>query len=246
MNTNINITEEELEKIEQFLEGKLPSGEASAFQKRIQEDSQWAEKLNITRLTILGIREAALSDTLKNIPLNKENAPVIPIKRKKLGMVLSLTAAAAALVIVVISLTMSGVFSGKNSRLFSEYFQPDTGLITSMGVTESYDFEVAMIDYKSGKYTDAIEKWTLLRKGHENNDTLNYFIGSSYLALKDPKPAIPYFQEVITKKDGVFFHDANWYLGLALIKTGKTAEAIPYIAASNHISKEKLLKKLRK
>lgn len=243
MNNNTPISDEEFELIEQYLSEKLEGDALSGFQKRLVNDAAWQEKVKAVKLTLIGIREVALKKELKNISLTGPQAIVRPIQKRSLGW--ALAGVAASLLVVFISLAISGAFKKNSAKLFAEFYNPDSGLITSMGVTDTYDFDVAMIDYKSGKYSQAIEKWQELMKGHEDNDTLNYFTGSGYLALGNISKAIPYFERVIKKNESVFFHDAQWYLGLALIKDGKKSEAMPHIAASDNELRERLLQKLK-
>ncbi len=76
------------------------------------------------------------------------------------------------------------------------------------------------------------------------NDTLNYFIGSAWLAKEDGEQAIPYFKKVIAAPGSYFLSDAYWYIGLALLSQNKTGEAIPFIKQSGHEQKDALLLKL--
>ncbi len=245
MKNNISISDEELIIIEQFLTGKLAGQDLEAFQEKLSVDTGWQKKVEWVKLTILGIKEVALSEELKKVKLNHSTAIIRNISRKRIALIASLSAVAISLSVVFLSIWASGVFKKSNEKLFAKFYTPDSGLMTAMGVTDSYDFDVAMINYKSGEYEKAIKAWGSLREGHESNDTLNYFIGSSYLALNQAPQAVSYFEKVLEKKDGVFFYDTQWYLGLALIKSGKEKEAIPHITLSKNPLKEELLKRLR-
>lgn len=245
MKKNISISDEELIVIEQFLSGELTGKGLDDFKRRLSEDRQWQEKVDWINWTILGIKEVALEEELKKLKLNHEPAIIRRISGRRIALIASLSAVAISLSVVFLSIWASGVFKKSNEKLFAKFYTPDSGLMTAMGITDSYDFDVAMINYKSGEYEKAIKTWGSLREGHESNDTLNYFIGSSYLALNQAPKAVSYFEKVLEKKDGVFFYDTQWYLGLALIKLGKEKEAIPYITLSNNPLKEELLKRLR-
>jgi tetratricopeptide (TPR) repeat protein len=154
--------------------------------------------------------------------------------------------AAASIVIIIGAVSMWYLASGnKNERLFAVYFHPDAGLISGMGVSDNYVFDRAMIDYKTGKYEQAIDAWKELLQSNAANDTLNYFIGAAYLALKDAKSAEIYLRKVTADTTSLFTNEANWYLGLALLKQNKPEEALPYIQRSTHKEKETLIPKLQ-
>nr|WP_303626606.1 tetratricopeptide repeat protein [Ferruginibacter sp. HRS2-29] len=102
-----------------------------------------------------------------------------------------------------------------------------------------------MVDYKTGKYSAAIDSWKKLLPLNPGNDTLNYFIGSAYLANKDGASAIGYFNDVLKTGRTAFSSEALWYKGLALIRLGKKDEAIEAISSSGHPQKAALLHKLK-
>src|SRR5690606_13831875 len=65
-----------------------------------------------------------------------------------------------------------------SEKLFAQYYQPDPGLPTLMGISDNYVFENAMVSYKTGDYKKAIVDWQQLLQENMDNDTLQYFIGS--------------------------------------------------------------------
>ncbi len=134
---------------------------------------------------------------------------------------------------------------GREEKLFSAYYKPDPGLISAMSTTDNYTFDRAMIDYKTGSYDSAIKAWETLLAAKPDNDTLNYFIGSAWLAKEDGEQAIPYFKKVIVLPGSYFKHDAYWYTGLALLKQKKVKEAVSFIRQSAHEQKDALLLKLK-
>ena len=239
MNTRINISEDELEELESFLLGTLKPDQQKIVEQKIASDEIYASKLNEVKLLITGIRESELKKHLKTLH-QKES---VIIKRSPVRRMYFRWVAVAAIFVLVITFAL-GVFKNKNDKLFAKYYQPDVGLMTSMGATDHYNFDVAMIEFKSGKYEDALIKWLDLRKGNENNDTLNYFIGSGYLALDSVNKSVPYFKQVISLENSVFKSEAYWYVGLALLKDGNSKEALEMISHSTHDKKDELIRKL--
>ena len=246
MNRNTDITPEELEIIERYILKQMSQGEYEAFTKKLKEDNSLNEKVNTVRLLLVGIEEAELADKIedfhKGLPFSKQNkaSPLARIFSMKKWLV-------AASVIVLVGLGSLLFFNPFHTNsLFNKYYKPDPGLITTMGNSDNYLFDHAMIDYKTKNYDRAIAAWEKLLATKPENDTLNYFMGSALLAENKSEEAIAHFQKVISNPRSYFLNDAYWYLGLALVKQQKTQKAIPFIEKSDHQNKEALLLKLQK
>lgn len=239
---NINITEEELQQIDQYLSGQLSSNEKEIFEQRLTDDLAWAAKFNEIKLLSLGIQETTLRtqlNTLHSIATDSKKPTVI----KNMNWIKKL--AVAAVFIAFIS-TLGWFLLFKKSmdqKLFAAFYKADPGLATVMSVSDNYEFERAMVDYKTANYLQAIERWEKLTKQDAANDTLLYFIASAKMASKELPAAVDLFEKVIANKNSVFKGEAYWYKGLALLKLGKKQEAITAIEQSNHPQKTALLLK---
>ena len=133
----------------------------------------------------------------------------------------------------------------ETERLFNQYFTPDPGLPTVMGEARNFQFLDAMVNYKSGQYKQAIEKWEVLLPQKPKNDTLNYFLGVTYLANNDTQKAVKFLEETLEEKNSEFVDEANFYLGLAHLKLKNTTEAEVYLSKSQHKKVEEILEKLK-
>jgi tetratricopeptide (TPR) repeat protein len=237
-----NISQEDQELIERYLSNELSASELEIFSKRLEEEPLLQSRLTELKLISTGIRESVLSRRLDEFHRELEQEP-----RKQAPVLRFRTWMAAASVVVLLGILAVWMLGGSsNSRLYSEYFQPDPGLLTAMGGAEDYDFDRGMIDYKSGKYNEALHHWQALSRTRPANDTLNYFIGSALLASGKTDSAIVYFNRVHTEQESVFRSESFWYLGLSLLKKNKTVEAITAIERSGRKEKDELIRKLRK
>ena len=224
----------------------MPQEEYEAFNLKSLNDEELQNKIKSVRLLLVGIQESHLTEKMdvfhKEISsqekkISQPKAKVFPIKRWM--------AAASVIVLLGLGALLFLNKSNKQERLYSEYYKPDPGLITAMSTSDNYLFDHAMIDYKTKEYDSAIKTWKGLLESNTASDTLNYFIGSAFLAKEKNDSAIFYFQKVIINEKSYFLNDAYWFIGLALIKEGKITNAIPYIEKSNHQNKEALLQKLK-
>jgi len=244
LNWEQEIPPEELTLIEQYLLDELPPQEREAFTARLYQDSTLKAQVEEMRLLLVGIKEVSLEKQLNTFHRElsaSEHQPATPAKS------LSPWFLKIAASVVLLGALAWWVISQSNGpeKLFATYYTPDPGLITAMSSSDNYLFDRAMVDYKTGQYEAAIKAWQGLSTSKPNNDTLQYFIGSAWLALHEQEKAIPLFRKVSSAPTSGFWKEANWYLGLALLKEGKTEEALPYLEKSDHQEKQSLISKLK-
>ena len=246
MKTQFDLTPEEFEIFEKYLSNEMSSRDREEFSKKLEGDPDLQQKLHSVKLLLTGIQEPALKENLdqyhNDLQLLKGNRST---SSAKVFSIKKWLVAASIIFIAGIAALLYFTAPDPGERLFSQYFKPDPGLINSMGVSDNYTFDRAMIDYKTGDYGKAVLAWEKLLKTNEANDTLNYFLGSANLSLDKNDKAISYFSIVLSDPNSVFFKEANWYTGLALLKKNKKKEAIPFIEKSEHPNKEELLKSLK-
>lgn len=246
MNPNTDITPEEFQIIEQYLLRQMPGEEYDAFTYRIENDAVLKNKVDSVRLLLLGVQEATLTNKIKDFHKDlKRSTGKKPLKGSVVSMKRWL-AAASIIVIAALGILFFLNRTTNKEKLFAAYYKPDPGLVSAMSASDNYTFDRAMIDYKTGKYDSAIKSWKSLLVSNPNSDTLNYFIGSAYLAQKNNDKAIEYFKKVMANTKSYFLNDAYWYTGLALLHEGKLSESVPFIEKSEHPNKEELLQKLKK
>lgn len=243
MNKHPHTPQEQVEEIERFIMNEMPPDEQRAFAERVAADAALKKAVAEIQLLCLGVQEAALERRLdafhEGVAANGQGTK--KGRTRILSLKLWLVAASAAGIIAVAAwLLLFRPNAGE--RLFAEYYQPDTGLLTAMGTADDYAFERAMVDYKTGDYAAAIRGWKPLQEAAPTNDTLNYFLGSAHLAAGAPEAALPYLRDVLP--GSTFRGEAQWYLGLALLKMGDMPEAAAAINRSNHPQKDALLTRL--
>ncbi len=245
MNLNHNIPPELFEEIERYFLQDMTAEEQQAFTQKLTGNTLLQEQVQQVRLTIIAIKEQALAESLNDFHKGLPKVETTPIRTiKKIKLKRWLVAASILLAVSVGGLWLYNM-STPNEKLFTTYFKPDPGLISAMSSTDNYVFDKAMIDYKTGNYKEALSAWQGLLKNDNNNDTLNYFIGVGYVALKNTKAALPYLQKVVAMPQSYFIKDACWYLGLAMIQEEKLKEALELIEKSGHPEKEEMLLELK-
>lgn len=239
-----NITQEEFESIEAYLNNSLSKEDLLIFENRLQNDEGFAAKVEDIKTVLKGIETQALKEQLdifhNEMTSTEEDTDVIEPKVKSLKW--RKIAVAAALIIAAGSFWFLNRDS--NEQLYAEFYSPDPGLPTTMSSTKNYEFYKAMVSYKQGHYNEALKNWTNELKTKVDNDTLNYFVGSALLADKKESEAISYLEEVTKQDNSVFKNEALYYLGLAYLKNNNLEKAKEYLQKSDFTKAKDLLKKL--
>jgi tetratricopeptide (TPR) repeat protein len=246
LDRNIDISQEEFEAIEQYILQQMPAEEKNAFTKRLATDQELQHKFDTVRLLLVGVQEASIKNRMEvfHTDLLSSGKNTIRLSGKMASIKKRWLVAASIIFIATLGSLFYFNQETREEKIFAAYYQPDPGLISAMSATENYLFDRAMIDYKTGKYDAALKTWESMLVSKPGNDTLNYFIGSAYLAKEKNELALAHFQKVILNPDSYFLNDAYWYIGLVLLKENKIREAISFIEKSEHQDKNSLLLKL--
>lgn len=241
------MSQELYERIEKYLLGQIEGIEKEQFERELATSETLQNAVEEQKMICQAIEEETLRDTMQEIhsrvfgeDTEKENVrslwkkPVL-----KYGI-----AASLGILFLVGGYTLSRKRIN-NQDLYASYFTPDPGLPTTMSTTQDFDFYEAMVTYKQGDYTQALEKWEGLLKTKPNNDTLNYFIGVAHLANDEETEAITFLQWTTDHQKSVFLSDAFYYLGLAYLKQNNTEKALYFLEKSEHRTSKKLISELK-
>ena len=235
MENKPKISQEELELIERFWQGKfVDNSEESHLQERYIHEEAWRIKADEVRLLMLGIQESVLEEKLDDFHRAIESPSTGWQK----------WAVAACTIGFFIAVGLFLFSKTHEEKLFARYYTPDPGLPTFMGISDRYEFENAMVDYKMGDYKKAAESWKALLGESISNDTLQYFIGSAYLAQGMADAAIISFSQVVADPESAFASEAYWYLSLAWIKMKDPKKALEALQHTQNADKESLLKEI--
>jgi len=249
----MNMSQEDFEQIEKYLDGLLEGNSLELFRKRMDDDTSFYSVVQEQKLLRDAVQEEQLRDRLNDFHSSLESARDTATQRSGKVVLFRPWMRYAAVACVAILISWGGFTFLKestnnnlneNEQLFASHFKPDPGLPTTMSTYSNYKFYEAMVDYKRGKYNIAISKWRKLRKDNTENDTLNYFLGVAYLAEGQPQMAISFLQNSTQIIESNFRSEAYYYLGLAHLKEGKNNEARTALEKSDQSESEELLIKL--
>ncbi|MEZ4859061.1 MAG: hypothetical protein R2781_09645 [Flavobacteriaceae bacterium] len=246
MNQENNISQELLETVERYLNHTMEVSEKLQFEKSLEQNPTLKQQVEVIKVLLYGIETASLREKMETFHQQFEaTVPVRSITQNNRANSRLFYAIAASVMVLF------GIFwffkpQNSNSQLFEEYFYADPGLPTTMGTDRDFLFYDGMVNYKRKEYDIALEKWNKLLSEKNNNDTLNYFIGVTFLAQGNSERAIPYLQKVTTQEESIFFDDSFYYLGLSNLKNNQLERAKENFKKSNKPESLELLNVLEK
>jgi tetratricopeptide (TPR) repeat protein len=218
-----NIPQQDFERIEEYLLKKMPENERKEFEKEILSNAELKKEVEIQREMMLAVEAGEMKNRLNSIHQKVT-------ERKSITRWL----AVAASIVIFISVAYWLVNKpDKAERLFASNMTIDPGLPVPMSATNNYIFYDAMVDYKSGKFEEAISKWESLLVQNPENDTLNYFLAAANFNIEQYNLAIPFYEKITSQENSSFFGKSEWYLALCFLKT-KDIEKLNALAKESH------------
>jgi len=221
-----------MEWIDKYLDDRLTAGELEVFEKMQQEDGSFKEMVNDMKMLVSGIRYSARDSLRKEIrgwesrqqDLAGQPNLIRRMRFRRIGWV-SLAAAACLVAFLYLGVIRPTPSERTANAIYREYYD---------GVYQNF----IALDYRSGENTNTAHQeafkaydlkdyqkaTTLFSEIPQKSDTVLFYLGNSWLALKKYEKAGDCFQKAL--ETGQFMVDqSRWYLALSLIKTGKMDEA---------------------
>lgn len=248
MNASIDISPEEWDIIETWLDQKGVVGEASLPDKKLHQIHDLEEKIEhikkVREEMEDSIRQSKIKEFHKHVPSEERDSEIKSIGIKKIKFKTAFWYAAAAVAVVIFGIFWLMETKSHSEKIFTKNFKPDVGLPLKMSTVNVSGFYEGMLDYKQENYKEAIEKWEVLVEAKPENDTLNYFLGVTNLALGNASKSLQYLENQERFRQSIFKDDALYYTALAKIKEGKFKEAKVILENNPSIRNSRLLNDL--
>ena len=232
-----NQSQEEFERIERYLDGLMDQEEQSVFEESLETDTKLNRQVEEFKLLRFAIEEQSLRNKLddfhEEMILEDDGTKADGQATRAVFAYKAFAIAASLALLLGFSYWLLFGQKSTDEKLYAQYFKPDPGLLTPMSTSTNYDFYRGMVDYKQGKYGEAINRWSPLVDQKPENDTLNFYLGVSYLAMNEAGKAIAFLSKAVKFSNSAFVNDAWYYLGMAQLKEGKSEEAIQAFRKSN-------------
>jgi tetratricopeptide (TPR) repeat protein len=238
----------EIRKIKQEIENNKIDGITAEWVK------EWHEKRH--RNSGREAHTQEISDFITNSLKNDTNEPETDISRARkrgLSRTLRYTSASAAAIILIVILVRTLLPSNNPEKLFNTYYDPfkAISLVTrnsNQDLSESYI--QAVEKYRLGDYRGAAVGFSAAIERDNLAIEPRFFMGITELALGNFDQAIDLLS-VVTESSAGFRKEAEWYLGLAYLRTGekeKASACFEFLAqspGSYRLPAEKIVRRLK-
>lgn len=241
MSKELNISPIEYELIEAKLDGTLNEEQLQALRELEAQDADWSLKVEEVKTLRQDLESYLVKAELDKF--HEEAYPEKTPKTRKLPQWIYAVAASITLILVG-WISFQFLFVESNEKLFTTYYETDPGLITAMSGTDSYEFDRGMVDFKEGKYEEALALWQPLLEENPTGDTLLYFVAMANLELENYSESQESLELIIKGNPSEFKQDAVWYLALLYLRNGQTEKAKGLFSNSNKPEAKEILEKL--
>jgi tetratricopeptide (TPR) repeat protein len=220
----------DIDYIEKYLANDLSDSERAAFEAQMKTDSVLAEEVALHRDVLIGLEahfNNKLKHSLQDIELElrqEEKQKPAPVFRLNSRMIMAI--AASFVVLLVAAYLLFNAVAPSNQELFATYYQPYPNIVSPIQRSEMpVAVNQGMLYYENGQFEVAIDEFSQQLAKDPANTTLLFYRGVSQLSLENPRAALTDLQQVVQLQDARFTHPAQWYISLAQLKLGNTAEA---------------------
>lgn len=214
--------------IEKYIANELSNDELKWVEQQLQENKDFAKQLKMQIELEKSIGQNDVID-LKN-KLNSAYNEFITNEKKVIKFNFIRKLAIAASIILLVGIASVLLLTEKkytSQELFAEYYKPYENIFTTREVnrTEERVFTSAFEKYENGKYKEALIDFEFLLEKEPNNEFLLFYAAISEIELGKINNAIKKLTKISKNIDGVFYQQAQWYLGLSYLKINENKQA---------------------
>lgn len=220
---------DKFEILERYILNELSPEERTEIEERLESDPDFQAQYEQMKDLIIAIESHSLRESLKDRmiqPNSGEQVKNTPINTQRSKIYWILAAAASILIIVYCGWWIYNSQSPSFKEIMADAFYVDPGLPTKMSATDLYQFYDAMLDYKTGDYSLALDKWSSINTGI-GADTLNYYRAMAYLNMEKFHEAEDLLNKI--SQDSPLFQKAEWRKLEIYIRTQKYEKALAYL-----------------
>lgn len=220
------------EFIDRYLDSDLSGSELKWFEKELDSNSELQAELKLHRELNYALQQddvLELRGKLDEIhEMVDSGSDRKGIKKAVSGKWTGIVAASVVILIAIGFFVMNTFISNEQTaeELFDEYYDPYV-VPTNYRSADEIDnlFHKALVEYKNQDYQKALQLFekVLIDDGSRMDAVL--LTGISNLEIENYDKANKSFNKVIDHNDNLFLEQAEWYLALCYLKTGKLEKA---------------------
>jgi len=214
---------EDLEYIDSYFTGPKPEDEKSKFEKRILEDSEFAEQVAFYISSNSAVKSQLEDERKQRFRELYDQQKVVPLQKRPIKMMVRYLAAAC---VVAVVLFLSGLlFSNEKTsapQLADNYIKKE---FNELGVTmggQADSMQKGLALYNEGKWKEALPVFEGLMTSDTTNDVAKKYAGITDLRLGKYDEALAIFTSLAAKPG--FSNSAALYEAVTLMKRNSTGD----------------------
>lgn len=219
------------DQIDLYLSGEMDEKERARFDEKINRNKQLKKVVGQHKELVEGIRFSVRRRNLEMLRSLENELSAVPDQEPAMqtGSYKSYLAVAATIVLLAVAAFVIIKLSTATSHqeLYATYYHPYPNIVNAIKRSDHTDNQSTVDQayqlYEQGQYTNAIQYFEKVSAADKTAPVI-FYTGSAYLASDQPEKAISAFREVIERHEE-FNIQAQWYLGLAHLKTGNAEQA---------------------
>ncbi|MCB0640921.1 MAG: hypothetical protein KDC44_04745 [Phaeodactylibacter sp.] len=228
------MSEQDYEKIYQFINGELDKAEQFAFEQQLQKDPELAKEVQFHRELAQGINLAGdqeLKATIAQAAQSSGQVEATPAKGRRIPLWGRRRLSIAASLLVLI---LAGYFllsdTGPNAELYAAYFSPDVAALEAklddlelvgMAIPDQErraNLKPALELVQQQSYGAAAQALTWHLEKYPQDEAALYFLGMSRMEQHQFEQAVRAFERLEELPTNVYTETTDWYLGLAYLR----------------------------
>lgn len=241
------------DKIDDFIMGKLESEELKSFEFELSNNDALSAAVTQQRKLFDGIRNAGRREFVADLKVIHEK---VVTEKKRTAKIINfnwrqLLVVASTMCILLVSWWLFTDTSSDAQSIFADNYEPFALNQNLRNFGQEEEMIQAAEYYRNKNYNESLP---LLQKidSNESSSSIKMAIAISYFENKDTEKALEILNDIIVSKDPFLSDLAHWYSALFKLQNRQNEEAkshLEYLSSSldkdKHLDAKKILEKLR-
>lgn len=217
--------QDQANRIESYLLGKMPKEELELFEKDLVKDKDLQMETERMRKILRGI-ELGFNRELKS-KLQKEEGS-ISSRSRAVKTLIYISGIAAGIALLGLIYYFAPWQSSDPTRIAASFYEPYPNIVQPLSRSEEA-VNPAFSFYESGQYAEALDGFEKILSSDPFNDAALFYGGIASLEMKRPEKAVVYLGKLIEKQENTFIRPAIWYASIAYLYLGDKENARVYL-----------------
>ena len=213
--------EKKIELIEKYLEGEMSVREQTEFENLLRSDPDMMKEYLLRKDIYEAVSEDDIINLRSNLDeiLNQENRFTCKLKNP---FVLSSVAAVLLLLIITAKIFLFSNKEVNEKDVFESFYSAYPAIMSFRSPVDQSDQEKLLYNafnlYDEGNFDLASEYLLKLLKNDDSNTMAQFYLSICEIEKDSLKKSENYLNDLILKKNHIFWEQSHWYLALVYLE----------------------------